>query len=251
MWPLSDSPRWYVKAGRRQDAERALARIQGTDDVGTEVDTIQASIDDDARSAANWGTVFAAAWRRPLLIGVMLAVLQQLTGINAIIYYANQIFAAAGFTSPDSQSLATLWAVGAVNVVATFVAVAWVDRFGRKPLLFIGTTGMGLSLVVVGAMFLRLSKVTPGSTATGATTGEGLITLVALVVFIACFAFSLGPIVWTIINEIFPSHVRGKAVAVATVANWLRRGWWHSSSSPSSTSSARPACSGSSPRSAP
>jgi MFS transporter, SP family, galactose:H+ symporter len=75
--------------------------------------------------------------------------------------------------------------------------------------------------VVVGAMFLRLSKVTPGSTTATTTTGEGLITLVALVVFIACFAFSLGPIVWTIINEIFPSHVRGKAVAVATAANWF------------------------------
>ena len=221
VWPLPDSPRWYMKAGRRQDAERSLRRVEGTEDVDEDLGTIQASIDQDARSAATWGTVFAAQWRRPLLIGVMLAVLQQLTGINAIIYYANQIFAAAGFTSPDSQSLATLWAVGAVNVVATFVAVAWVDRFGRKPLLFIGTTGMGLSLVVVGAMFLKLSKVTPGSTATGATTGEGLITLVALVVFIACFAFSLGPIVWTIINEIFPSHVRGKAVAVATAANWF------------------------------
>ncbi len=221
VWPLPDSPRWYMKAGRRQDAERSLRRVEGTQDVDEDLGTIQASIDHDAESAATWGTVFAVQWRRPLLIGVMLAVLQQLTGINAIIYYANQIFAAAGFTSPDSQSLATLWAVGAVNVVATFVAVAWVDRFGRKPLLFIGTTGMGLSLVVVGAMFLKLSKVTPGSTATGATTGEGLITLVALVVFIACFAFSLGPIVWTIINEIFPSHVRGKAVAVATAANWF------------------------------
>jgi len=221
VWPLPDSPRWYMKAGRRRDAERSLRRVQGTEDVDEDLDTIQASVDHDAESAATWGTVFATQWRRPLLIGVMLAVLQQLTGINAIIYYANQIFAAAGFTSPDSQSLATLWAVGAVNVVATFVAVAWVDRFGRKPLLFIGTTGMGLSLVVVGAMFLKLSRVTPGSTANGAATGEGLITLVALVVFIACFAFSLGPIVWTIINEIFPSHVRGKAVAVATAANWF------------------------------
>ena len=164
--------------------------------------------------------MFAAEWRRPLVIGVALAVLQQLTGINAIIYYADQIFAAAGFTSPTSQSLATLWAVGAVNVVATFVAVVWVDRFGRKPLLFIGTTGMGLSLVVVGAMFLELPKVAPGGTP-HATTGQGLVTLVALVVFIASFAFSLGPIVWTIINEIFPSHVRGKAVAVATAANWF------------------------------
>ena len=143
VWPLPDSPRWYMKAGRRQDAERSLRRVEGTEDVDEDLGTIRASIDHDAESAATWGTVFAAQWRRPLLIGVMLAVLQQLTGINAIIYYANQIFAAAGFTSPDSQSLATLWAVGAVNVVATFVAVAWVDRFGRKPLLFIGHHGHG------------------------------------------------------------------------------------------------------------
>ena len=221
VWPLSDSPRWYMKAGRRTDAERALRKVHGTDDVADDLDTIQAAIDDDDGKEAGWWTVFAPEWRRPLLIGVSLAVLQQLTGINAIIYYADQIFAAAGFTSPTSQSLATLWAVGAVNVVATFVAVVWVDRFGRKPLLFIGTTGMGLSLVVVGAMFLKLSKVAPGGSAHSTTTGQGLITLVALVVFIASFAFSLGPIVWTIINEVFPSHVRGKAVAVATAANWF------------------------------
>lgn len=220
VWPLSDSPRWYLKAGRRDEADRALRRVQGVDDVSADLDAMQAAIDEDVRTAAGWATVFARQWRRPLTIGVALAVLQQFTGINAIIYYADQIFAAAGFTSPTSQSLATLWAIGAVNVVATFVAVAWVDRFGRKPLLFIGTTGMCLSLVVVGAMFLKLSKVTAGSTV-HATTGQGLVTLVALVVFIASFAFSLGPIVWTIINEIFPSHVRGKAVAVATAANWF------------------------------
>ncbi len=219
--PLSDSPRWYMQVGRRSDAEGALRRVTGSDDVTEALDDVQAVIDEESAHAAGWRTVFAPQWRRPLVIGVALAVLQQLTGINAIIYYANQIFAAAGFTSPQSQSLATLWAVGAVNVFATFVAVAWVDRFGRKPLLFIGTTGMGISLVVVGAMFLRLSKVDPGTTTRAATTGEGLITLVALVVFIACFAFSLGPIVWTIINEIFPSHVRGKAVSVATAANWF------------------------------
>jgi len=221
VWPLTDSPRWYVQVGRRADAEQALRKVMATDDVVEDLDAIQGTVDNEALSHAGWRTVFAPRWRRPLVIGVALAVLQQLTGINAIIYYANQIFAAAGFTSPDAQSLATLWAVGAVNVVATFVAVAWVDRFGRKPLLFIGTTGMGLSLVVVGAMFLRLSAVDPGTTTHASTTGEGLVTLVALVVFIACFAFSLGPIVWTIINEIFPSHVRGKAVAVATAANWF------------------------------
>jgi SP family galactose:H+ symporter-like MFS transporter len=221
VWPLSDSPRWYMQAGRRTDAEQSLRKVVGVEDVAADLDTMQAAIDEDASIDAGWRTVFAPQWRRPLIIGVTLAVLQQLTGINAVIYYANQIFEAAGFISPTSQSLATLWAIGAVNVVATFVAVVWVDRFGRKPLLFVGTTGMGISLVVVGAMFLKLSNITPGGVAPTATTGEGLITLVALVVFIASFAFSLGPIVWTIINEIFPSHVRGKAVAIATAANWF------------------------------
>ena len=221
MVPLPDSPRWYMTAGRRADAARSLRKIEPSDHVDADLEKIATTLEEEARSAATWATVFATQWRRPLVIGVTLAVLQQFTGINAIIYYANQIFASAGFTSPDSQSLATLWAIGAVNVVATFVAVAWVDRFGRRPLLFIGTTGMGLSLVVVGAMFLRLGAVKSATTASHGPTGEGLITLVALVVFIACFAFSLGPVVWTVINEIFPSSVRGKAVAVATAANWF------------------------------
>ena len=221
MLPLPDSPRWYMTAGRRADAARSLSKIEPSDHVDADLEKIATTLEEEARSAATWATVFATQWRRPLVIGVTLAVLQQFTGINAIIYYANQIFASAGFTSPDSQSLATLWAIGAVNVVATFVALAWVDRFGRRPLLFIGTTGMGLSLVVVGAMFLRLGAVKSATTASHGPTGEGLITLVALVVFIACFAFSLGPVVWTVINEIFPSSVRGKAVAVATAANWF------------------------------
>lgn len=221
MVPLPDSPRWYMKAGRRADATASLTRVEPSDDVEGDLDEIQATLDEEAKTEASWGTVFATEWRRPLIIGVTLAVLQQLTGINAIIYYANQIFAAAGFTSPDSQSLATLFAIGAVNVVATFIAVAWVDRFGRKPLLFIGTTGMGISLVAVGAMFLKLDAVKSVTTTAHGPTGEGLVTLVALVVFIASFAFSLGPVVWTVINEIFPSNVRGKAVAVATAANWF------------------------------
>jgi MFS family permease len=108
--------------------------------------------------------------------------------------------------------------VGAVNVVATFVAVAWVDRFGRRPLLLIGSVGMGVSLIVVGAMFEVLGTST-SSGGSGSVTGT--VTLIALVTFIASFAFSLGPVVWTLINEIYPSHIRGRAVAVATAANWF------------------------------
>lgn len=219
--PLPDSPRWYMTKDRRADAERALAKVEPHVDVATELDSVARTVADEMVNKASWGEVFAPRWRKPLMIGVSLAFLQQVTGINAIIYYADKIFAAAGFDSPTSQSLATLWAIGAVNVVATLIAVVWVDRFGRKPLLLIGSTGMFLSLVVVGFMFLKLDNITTSTSASGTPSNAGLVTLVALVVFIASFAFSLGPVVWTVINEIYPSRIRGKGVAVATGVNWF------------------------------
>jgi sugar porter (SP) family MFS transporter len=212
--PMTDTARWLSKAGRRDDAKGALNRIDPDADADAKLAEIESSLAADA-DQASWGEVFGKAMRRPLLIGVGLAVFQQITGINAIIYYADQIFGFAGFSTPQDQAAATTWAIGAVNVLATFVAVAYVDRFGRKPLLLAGLVGMGVSLFVVGCCFIRLDE--------SAGQGEsmaGIFTLVALVVFIASFAFSLGPIVWTIINEIFPNRVRGRAVAVATAANW-------------------------------
>src|SRR5208282_1053391 len=155
--------------------------------------------------------VFAPRWRRPLIIGLGLAVLQQITGINAIIYYSDNIFAAAGFTTPAAQTAATTWAIGAVNVLATFIAIAYIDRLGRRPLLIAGLIGMLLSLAAVGFAFEQSGKIGGGA---------GAVTLVALVVFIISFAFSLGPVTWTVINEIYPGEVRGRAVAVATAVNW-------------------------------
>ncbi len=160
------------------------------------------------------------------MIGVGLAVFQQITGINAIIYYADKIFAAAGFSSPADQTAATTWAIGAVNVLATLIAIAFVDRLGRKPLLIAGLTGMAVSLTVVGIAFLSISDNVTAKASTAANAGRvasdaGTITLVALVVYIASFAFSMGPIVWTMINEIYPRGVRGRAVSVATAANWF------------------------------
>jgi sugar porter (SP) family MFS transporter len=220
VWPLRDSARWYLKVGRRSDAEDVIHRIDPDADVAAEVSSIEEVLATETQ--ATWGEVFAREWRRPLMVAGLLAVLQQLTGINAIIYYADTIFAAAGFNNPTSQSLATLWAVGGVNVVATLIAVFWVDRFGRKPLLLIGSTGMFMGLVVVAGAFFQLSKVTSSEHATTtAPTEAGVLALVGLVVFIASFAFSLGPVVWTVINEVFPSRIRGRGVAVATAINWL------------------------------
>ena len=108
-------------------------------------------------------------------------------------------------------------AVGVVNVLATFIAIAFIDRFGRKPLLLTGLVGMTVSLIAVGMSFWVLDK--NPSTGGGPST-VGIVTLVALVVYIASFAFSLGPVVWTLISEIYPDGVRGRAIAVATAANW-------------------------------
>ena len=108
-----------------------------------------------------------------------------------------------------------------MNVLATFIAVAWVDKLGRRPLLFAGLIGMFLSLVTIAICFADLKHVTAHTEqATNSPSDAGVIMLFATMVFIASFAFSLGPVVWTVINEIYPSHVRGRGVAVATAANW-------------------------------
>ncbi|HEY1865130.1 MAG TPA: sugar porter family MFS transporter [Roseiarcus sp.] len=208
-----ESPRWFAKTGRRDDALRTLIALGAENDAEARLAAIAASLRAEVKTPS-WTDVFAPRWRTPLKIGLGLAVLQQITGINAIIYYSNSIFAAAGFATPAAQAQATTWAIGAVNVLATFIAIAFIDRLGRRPLLITGLIGMGLSLAAVGFAFHQSG--TPGSVGNSA----GVITLAALVVFIISFAFSLGPVTWTVINEIYPGEGRGRAVAVATAVNW-------------------------------
>jgi sugar porter (SP) family MFS transporter len=208
-----ESPRWFAKSGRRDDARRTLVALGAGDHADAQLAAIEASLRAE-HEVPSWSDVFAPRWRAPLKIGLGLAVLQQVTGINAIIYYSDNIFAAAGFTTPAAQTAATTWAIGAVNVLATFIAIAFIDHLGRRPLLIAGLIGMGLSLTAVGFAFQQSGAATAGQGPTG------VVTLVALVVFIISFAFSLGPVTWTVINEIYPGEVRGRAVAVATAVNW-------------------------------
>jgi sugar porter (SP) family MFS transporter len=217
---MPESARWLLKMGRREEARASLVKVDGPELADSELETIEADLEAEAlEGQASWSEVFSPGLRRALWVGVGLATLQQVTGINAIIYYANEIFAEAGFTTAEQQAKATLYAVGAVNVLATFIAVAWVDRFGRRPLLFSGLIGMTVSLAAVGFSFAALENQPEGGPTS--TTVGGLVTVLALVVFIASFAFSLGPIVWTIISEIYPNRVRGRAMAVATAVNWF------------------------------
>jgi SP family galactose:H+ symporter-like MFS transporter len=216
---MPESARWLLKMGRRDEARASLLKVDGPEIADAELSQIEKDlVAEEQEGQASWGEVMAPSLRRALWVGIGLAVLQQVTGINAIIYYANEIFAEAGFTTAEQQAKATLWAVGVVNVLATLIAVAWVDKFGRRPLLLTGLVGMTVSLGAVGLSFAAMENT--AETATSTTVG-GIVTVLALVVFIASFAFSMGPIVWTLISEIYPNRVRGRAISVATAANWL------------------------------
>jgi sugar porter (SP) family MFS transporter len=216
---MPESARWLLKMGRRDEARASLVKVDGPDIADAELAQIETDLRvDEQEGQASWSEVMAPSLRRALWVGIGLAVLQQVTGINAIIYYANEIFAEAGFTTAEQQAKATLWAVGVVNVLATLIAVAWVDKFGRRPLLLTGLVGMTVSLSAVGLSFAAMENTAESATS---TTVGGIVTVLALVVFIASFAFSMGPIVWTLISEIYPNRVRGRAISVATAANWL------------------------------
>ena len=212
-----ESPRWLMKMLRRPDASVELKKVSPGASVEAELDAVAVALSHES-SGATWGEVLNKEWRKPLLIGLGLAIFQQVTGINAIIYYADQIFASAGFTTVASQTTVTTWAIGGVNVLATLIAIAFIDHWGRRNLLLTGLIGMTTSLIVVGGAFEFMKSATPDAAAGPSV--AGLVTLAGLVVFIISFAFSLGPVVWTVINEIFPGRIRGRAVAICTAVNW-------------------------------
>ncbi|MBV8636549.1 MAG: sugar porter family MFS transporter [Candidatus Eremiobacteraeota bacterium] len=204
MAVLPESPRWLFAHGRSEVARLVLARSRP--DVETAVADIARSLE---IHEAVWQELFSPRVRGALFIGITLAVLQQVTGINTVIYYGPRIFQMAGFPAASTAILATT-VVALVNVLATVIAIALVDRVGRKPLLYAGVTGMGIALTILSLGFA--SHTLSGSLST--------IAIGSLILYVACFAFSLGPILWLLLAEIYPLPVRGRAVAIATAGNW-------------------------------
>ena len=144
--------------------------------------------------------------RKPLFIGIILAALSQFSGINAIIYYGPSILEKAGFQLGDA--LGGQVTIGIVNMLFTFVAIYFIDKTGRKPLLLWGIGGAILSLILAAILF-------------AANISNGWVVLIPVILFIACFSFSFGPVTWVIISEIFPTNYRSEAVAVSTMSLWI------------------------------
>ena len=210
MFTLPESPRWLVKNGKLDKARSVLLLSRVEAGVETEMQQME-EIERIERQQAQVGyKELLAPWIRPaLIVGVGLAIFQQITGINTVIYYAPTILEKVGFSAGGAIA-ATALGVGAVNVGFTILAVYIVDRVGRRPLLLIGLIGMIVSLGLLGVVF-----------SLGATSGAaGLLATVCLALYIASFAISLGPIFWLMISEIYPLNMRGSAMSIAALCNW-------------------------------
>ena len=197
------SPRWLALKGLKTQALEVLTKIHGKEVANIEIQEIEKSLQKEEGSKKV--NIFAKGVFSIIVIGTVLSALQQFTGINAVLYYGADIFEKAlGFGKDDVLAQQILLA--GVNLVFTFVAMATVDRFGRKPLIYIGSVGM-----IVGFLLLGVSLMTGN---------VGLVSLIGVLMFVAAFAMSMGPVVWVVLSEMFPNKIRSIGMSIAVAAQW-------------------------------
>lgn len=203
---IPETPRWLMKAGYSERALEILCKIGGRAVGEKEIHEIQEAV---AQETSSITQLFEPGLRRALCVALFLAIVSELSGITVVLYYGPGILEKAGFSL--GEALGGFVSIGLVNVVFTVIAIWLMDSVGRRPLLFIGTTGAFFALASIGFLFQA-----------GYREGPPLVAMMCL--FVACFAFSMGPIKWVVMSEIFPTRIRGRAVAIATLAVWVTDG---------------------------
>jgi sugar porter (SP) family MFS transporter len=202
LFAIPRSPRWLVRQGRLEDARQVLALV-GEPDANAELEQIVESVELENRQSGE--KLFSRKHRRAIFLAMTIAAFCQLSGINAVLYYLNDIFAAAG-SSNFSGGMQTV-IVGVTNLIFTLLAMSVIDRFGRRLLLLVGSIGLALTLTGIATIFQL-------------QTHRNLL-LWLLIGFCASFSFSLGPVIWVYISEVFPNNVRGKGLSLGSLTHWV------------------------------
>ncbi len=203
LFAIPKSPRWLAMKGRKEQAKNILLRFVTEEEAEAEIQSVEAVL---AKESGSFKSVFSGPFKIAMMIGISLAVLSQVTGINAIIYYGPKILEEGGLQL--GEALGGQVVIGIVNVLFTFIALWKIDDLGRKPLLIYGIIGIMISLIVIGLLFYF-------------EVNNTYLLMTFILTFIACFAFSFGPVLWVLLSEIYPLKIRGAAMSVATMAVWV------------------------------
>jgi sugar porter (SP) family MFS transporter len=201
---IPESPRWLYKAGRKEESLKVLIRIGGEAQAKSEILEIAETLEGTS-AVVSRGELFKPASRKVMMVGFFLAILVQISGINTIIDYAPKILLAAGVEIKNALLQTSF--LGLVNFVSTFVAILLIDKVGRRLLYLIGSMGMAITLVLLALSFYFNL--------------DSIITLICIMLFLMFFSSCIGPVFWTLVSEIFPNRIRGKALAFASFTQWI------------------------------
>ena len=200
---IPKSPRWLTMKGKKEQAKNILLRFVGHQEADEEIKQVEEIL---SKESGGIKMVFSGPFKLAIIIGVCLAVLSQVSGINAIIYYGPKILEEGGLQL--GEALGGQVVIGIVNLLFTFIALWKIDQLGRKPLLTYGVIGIMVSLIIVGLLFYF-------------EVGNTYLLMTFILTFIACFAFSFGPVLWVLLSEIYPLKIRGTAMSIATMSVWI------------------------------